>query len=319
MARQDGKYVFDPRSFSFRKAGRDVWRTVVSAVLYLLITVSLTIFAYALFALVVSTDVERRIKRENKAYEASIPELHRRVQLLEDAVAGLQYKDNSIYRDIFNTDAPSVDPINSLGFLFGSDTVPDVKIVSYTAAKSDALIEDAAVIEAELQRALRLVASPEIQLPPMMMPVRDVSYTQTGASRGSRMNPFLKAYVQHNGLDFIVPQGSPVYAAASGTVVSVTKSGKGLGNVIEIGHEGGFVTRYAHLSEIAVSSGQTVRRGARIGAVGMTGAAYAPHLHYEVRRDSLCLDPVNHLFASVSPEEYANMLFMAVNTEQSMD
>ena len=76
---------------------------------------------------------------------------------------------------------------------------------------------------------------------------------------------------------------------------------------------------YAHLSDISVKKDQKVTKGQKIGSVGMSGASYAPHLHYEVLKDGEYMDPVNYIFASVSPEEYANMLFMAVNTQQSMD
>ena len=68
-----------------------------------------------------------------------------------------------------------------------------------------------------------------------------------------------------------------------------------------------------------MSQGQSVRKGARIACAGMSGNSYAPHLHYEVRRDSTVLDPLNYIFASVTPEEYTNMEYMARHTRQSMD
>ena len=62
-----------------------------------------------------------------------------------------------------------------------------------------------------------------------------------------------------------------------------------------------------------------VRRGDVIGRVGISGNAYAPHLHYEVLRDTIVMNPVNHFFASVTPAEYLNMVVMSTNTKQSMD
>jgi murein DD-endopeptidase MepM/ murein hydrolase activator NlpD len=76
---------------------------------------------------------------------------------------------------------------------------------------------------------------------------------------------------------------------------------------------------YAHLESMKVRSGQRVRAGQQIGTVGMSGQAVAPHLHYEVRKDGAALNPVGCFFASVSPDEFANMLYMSVNTMQSMD
>ena len=88
---------------------------------------------------------------------------------------------------------------------------------------------------------------------------------------------------------------------------------------MEIKHAGGYTTHYAHLDNVYVLKGQKVRRGQKIGTVGMTGKSYAPHLHFEVLRDGVHMDPVNYIFASVGPDEYANMLYMSVNTMQSMD
>ena len=65
--------------------------------------------------------------------------------------------------------------------------------------------------------------------------------------------------------------------------------------------------------------GRKVEKGKRIGYVGVSGNSFAPHLHYEVLRDTVVLDPVNHMFASVTPEEYLNMMILSVSTGQSMD
>ena len=68
-----------------------------------------------------------------------------------------------------------------------------------------------------------------------------------------------------------------------------------------------------------MTKGQKVKRGQVIGQVGMSGNSFAPHLHYEVLKDTLRMDPLNYLFASVTPDDYMGMLFMSVNTGQSMD
>ena len=123
----------------------------------------------------------------------------------------------------------------------------------------------------------------------------------------------------HGGLDIIAPAGEPVYASADGVVSDVKRSRKGLGNVVTIDHGNGYFTRYAHLADMEAVKGRKVRRGTRLGYVGVSGNSFAPHLHYEVLKDTLVLDPVNHMFASVTPEEYMNMLVMSVSTGQSMD
>ena len=173
-------------------------------------------------------------------------------------------------------------------------------------------------IEQAFRSAFAALGDSSNVIPPMSLPLEEVSYSQVGASVGTKLDPSYGAYVFHEGLDFIVPRGTEVLAAAAG-VVSRVENSKKFGRTVEITHAGGYKTVYAHLETVSVRRGEKVSRLEAIGTVGMTGKAFAPHLHYEVRQGEFTLDPVHYLFASVDAEEYANMLYMAVNTMQSMD
>ena len=188
-----------------------------------------------------------------------------------------------------------------------------------SAAKLDLAGASAARVEENFRRIAQVLGEEGYSIPPMTNPLKNYSFAQTGASTGSRMNPFYKVSMQHNGLDMIAPSGEPVYAAADGTVSNVIRSRKGLGNVVEIDHGNGYMTRYGHLADVEVRKGRKLTKGTRIGYVGVSGNSFAPHLHYEVIKDTLVMDPVNYMFASVTPEEYVNMLVMSVMTGQSMD
>lgn len=312
-------YEFDHISFTIRNAGSHIWHTLRSLLWFVLVTATATILLYVCFALFVSTDTERNLKKENKMLQKLCPILEEKAELISDGVTSLQQKDNEIYKYVFHTEAPSIDPMGSLEQFFGAANIPDAKLVSYTAAKATRLSNTAASVDVALTRALLALSAPDFTLPPMTLPVKDISYPQIGASKGQRINPFLKAGIEHDGLDIIASQGSKIYAPADGKVTEVTTSSKGSGNRIEISHAGGYTTRYEHLSDIYVRQGERVTAGRCIGTVGMSGAASAPHLHYEVRKDSVARDPANYIFAGLTPEEYCNMLFMAINTEQSMD
>ena len=98
---------------------------------------------------------------------------------------------------------------------------------------------------------------------------------------GVRFDPFTRRPAFHSGLDFTGGMGSPIYSTAPG-IISFTGVRSGYGNTVEIDHGNGFKTRFAHLSGIAVSPGQRVAVGQRIGALGSTGRSTGPHLHYEV-------------------------------------
>lgn len=282
-------------------------------------TVSMAILYYAAFAVIFSTDTERRLRRENRMYEQEFPELSRKEALLADVVEGLKAKDDQIYVNIFHTSAPDMEPHAAIDFLAGLDSIPDKDIVQYAEKKIAFLESCSNVVEANFRQVMEVISDSGFVMPPMTNPLKDFSFAQTGASVGDKMNPFYKVSMKHNGLDLIAPSGEPVHAAADGVVKEVVKSRKGLGNVVVIDHENGYFTRYAHLSDVEAVRGRKVRKGTRIGHVGVSGYSFAPHLHYEVLKDTLVLNPVNHMFASVTPEEYINMLILSVSTGQSMD
>jgi murein DD-endopeptidase MepM/ murein hydrolase activator NlpD len=98
----------------------------------------------------------------------------------------------------------------------------------------------------------------------------------------------------HEGIDISAGSGTPIAAAAAGTVISVGYMG-GYGNLVVIDHGGGLATAYAHLSGFGVGSGQSVSQGQVVGYVGCTGHCYGPHLHFEVRVNGAAVDPLGYL------------------------
>ena len=97
--------------------------------------------------------------------------------------------------------------------------------------------------------------------------------------------------IRHQGVDIGVSSGTPIYAAASGTVSQATYNSS-LGNFVTIDHGNGYSTLYAHASSLAVRSGEGVSKGQIIARVGSTGFSTGPHLHFEIRRNGTPLDPM---------------------------
>jgi murein DD-endopeptidase MepM/ murein hydrolase activator NlpD len=98
----------------------------------------------------------------------------------------------------------------------------------------------------------------------------------------------------HEGIDIGVPYGTPIHAAASGTVIYAGWM-SGYGNLIVVDHGGGLATAYGHQSALAVGNGATVSQGQVIGYVGCTGHCFGPHLHFEVRVNGQPVDPLGYL------------------------
>lgn len=311
------RYILD-KDFNLLKVTRSLSGILWTCAKWVIATASLAAFYYLIFSLVINTDEEKRLKQENRLYEKLYPEMAQKEKLISDVVKDLQARDNAIYKQIFKSQAPSVDPQNSALFFFATDSTEDKDIVEYTERRSLALLDMTSRIDSNFKAVFSDAASSRI-LPPMLVPVPDLKFAQVGASVGKKMDPFYKVLTMHTGIDLIAGQGTPVIATADGVVLEVKRSGKGPGNIVEIGHDGGYRTLYAHLQDIVVRKGERVKAGRKIANVGMSGNSFAPHLHYEVHRDSLVLDPVNFFFASFSPEDYMKAAYMAATTGQSLD
>lgn len=286
---------------------------------YFLASISLALFYYAIFALLISTDTERKLQRENKMFKEIYPEMKQKEEILSDAILQLQIRDNQIYTEVFDTPAPTVEQMSTMNSLLSSDTIPDGDIVRYAAAKLEALDKVSSGVEETFRQIYAVLDTLPSSDIPMTLPLKNLSYAQVGASVGGKINPFYKVESHHTGIDLIAPAGTPVYATAPGVVTKVVRSRKGKGNNVTVSHEGGYFTIYAHLADIEVRKGTRVKTGTLIGNVGATGNTYAPHLHYEVLRDTLVMDPINHFFGAVSPKEYSDMLLMSTSTRQSLD
>ena len=315
----DEKYIFDKKDVRFRKEKTSVRRAVKRIFRLFLASISIAVLYYVIFALLFNTDTEKRLKRENRMLEELLPELEMKEALLSDVVRSLEARDDRIYEEMFQTSSPDVDPVRSLDFLHGLDTIPEGRLEIAAEEKLKSLTVRSAAVEDNFRRIFEIVSSEGFSAPPMHMPVRNASFAQVGASVGSKTNPFYKVPMQHSGLDIIASAGEPVYATAEGVVSDVIRSRKGLGNIVTLSHKDGYVTRYAHLADIQVRKGRSVKVGDLIGYVGTSGNSFVPHLHYEVLRDTLMLDPVSCFYASVEPSEYVNMLVMSSATGQSLD
>lgn len=120
--------------------------------------------------------------------------------------------------------------------------------------------------------------------------VNPTTVAYVSSSYGYRRDPFTRGGAFHAGLDFPGPMGSPIFAAAKGTVTFVGRR-SGYGNCIEVTHGNGLMTRYAHLSRFAAHVGETVDAGTRIAAMGSTGRSTGSHLHFEVRVNGRPVNP----------------------------
>jgi murein DD-endopeptidase MepM/ murein hydrolase activator NlpD len=128
----------------------------------------------------------------------------------------------------------------------------------------------------------------------MLPTAQPVPGSHLGSHFGWRTDPITGRSALHTGLDFQADPGTPILAAAGGVVV-IQEYHAAYGNMVEIDHGKGLITRYAHASEVFVKKGDLVKRGQKIAAVGSTGRSTGPHLHFEVLADGTPQDPQKFL------------------------
>lgn len=205
-----------------------------------------------------------QLRAENEKQRQQLDNLNHRVEAVEDTSRKLAEMSG------VNHDQPAV--MNGAGGPF----VP---------------LDEAAVVEyktKDLEQKLRAfeVVLRQRATVPSIWPVEG----SLESGFGGRRNPFGgSSYENHEGQDIEALMGTPVVAAASGTVI-IAGCQNGYGNVVYIDHGNGLSTRYGHLSHIDVTLGQRIARGEVLGRVGSTGRSTGPHLHYEVRINN---EPVN--------------------------
>ncbi len=119
-------------------------------------------------------------------------------------------------------------------------------------------------------------------------------YSRISSYFGYREQPLAGASTNHKGIDFAAPQGTPIYAAADGTVTSSGYSGKA-GKRIVINHGNGLVTIYMHCHALYVKAGTKVSKGQNIAAVGTTGNSTGNHLHFQVNSNGTPVNPLKYL------------------------
>jgi murein DD-endopeptidase MepM/ murein hydrolase activator NlpD len=161
------------------------------------------------------------------------------------------------------------------------------KQISAWEKQEDELLAESKRIEELIKKAAQQAAKGSGDL------TRPV-YGAVTSGFGYRIHPIFHVRKMHTGVDFDVDMGTPIKAAAAGTVIFAGWRG-GYGKCTIIAHGGGIVTLYGHQSQILVSAGQQVKQGQVIGKVGSTGYSTGPHLHFEVRVNGSPVDPLKYL------------------------
>lgn len=315
------KYKFNKEQLKFVEDKKGLKGWILVGIRYFLVSLILALAYYIIFALVVNTEKEKQLQVQTELMEQEYGKLQERIEVLDNTIKNLQQRDKEIYRSIFNSEPPVFSAAADNEMFEGIDTTRIEAIIKDSKKRLEVMEGGMIEVKGALQGITDSLAAKgeDVTSIPSIIPIKDFTIRQSGASIGKKMNPFYKTVAMHTGMDLLAATGTQILAAADGTVTQAQKKGKEEGHTIEIKHKNGYVTKYKHLGDILVRKGQKVKQGAVIGRVGVTGMSFAPHLHYEVWLNDEMMDPVNYYFGTLTPQMFMDMAVIVANTGQSLD
>ena len=290
---------------SFQVSGKSI-RAALSALL--MCALLLGTFSIAFFVKQSRHVQNAALRAENDALAGEVDEIREQMEALDASIAALTQKDEEL-RVVAGL--PEIDEdVRRVGVggpgTRGTSVAlarlnPSVGRKVETAEQDlGALVRRAALLRTSMDEALTTIERNRERMAstPTILPANG---HLSSLFSGNRYHPVLRVSRPHKGIDIAARVGEPILAAARGRVVYAGNRSNGYGNMVEIDHGYGYVTRYAHASRLHVRNGQKVDRGTRIADVGATGLTSGPHLHYEVEQNGRQVDPLNFVIGDALP------------------
>jgi murein DD-endopeptidase MepM/ murein hydrolase activator NlpD len=308
------KYRYNPETLSYEQVKQGWLYHIVRALIYGMPSLAIGIVLATLYIARVDSPTEKRLAREVAFYKQQFERVQEDMKLFNQVLDEISNRERNIYRVALG--APDMpESMRSMG-VGGTKRYMELEGYSYselvkrTRSGIDALqgklyaqvLSFKEIEKIALEQDERLASIPSIQ------PVSNKDLKRLASGFGWRIDPVYRTPRMHWGLDFSAPVGTDVYATGDGVVEEIEDIAWGYGKNIVINHGFGYKTRYAHLSAFKVKVGQKVTRGQVIGLVGNTGKSTGAHLHYEVEKNGVKVNPMSYFFNDLTPEEYDALL-----------
>ena len=329
MAKQK-RYIFNQLTQNFEVLETSKSRKVLRFLLVMLALLGVAfLFAVLLFTFFKSPK-EKSQARELEYMKLQYEILNDRLDNIEILLTDMEQRDNDLYRVMFEAD-PIPRQVRRSGFsdadryagLYGyinSNQVVSaarkLDVISsqlyHQSVSYDTLFDDTLF-------AMARNKSDMLAHIPAIFPLKETEIKYISSYFGYRPDPIYKVEKLHTGIDFSAQMGTEAYATGDGVVSDVEKGHWGYGNMVTIDHGYGYKTRYAHLQKAAVRKGQRMKRGQLIGFIGNTGKTTGVHLHYEVLKNDVPINPINFFYNDLTPDEYEQILEQSTLPTQTMD
>lgn len=286
--------------------------------------ISLAIVYYAVISLISDTPSEHALRHSTDRLEAEYEILAERYDSLSTIIDNIAERDRNVFRKLFESNPYDLNAdyqhrrLALHEQLLNMDNDELVAELSARTAQSEHRIEALVRAHDELEYEISALGE-SCDYIPSIQPVNNRQLTLLAAGKKPLIDPFHRTMREHHGVDYLVAEGTAVFATADGVVESLTEKNSTHGKAVTLNHGNGYKTSYSHLLDVRVKKGQHVKRGDIIAISGNTGLSLAPHLHYEVIFNDTRVDPVHYFFMELSPEEYARMIRIALSSMQSFD
>lgn len=287
---------------------------LIRKILLGLIVVSVVNVCFSYFFL---TPKMYRIDRENRELMIKYRILQERIRTAQQHIDEIRQRDNLVYRTLFSVDTLSMpaawQPYPDEKYRDLEDD-PFARLMIPTWKQLDRLARSLYQESISFDELQPLAKDKEKMTSaiPAIWPIdrKALHNNHIGAFNPRRFHPILKRIRPHNGVDFGCDRGTPIYATGDAVVERANRSGYngGFGRQVVLNHGFGYKTRYAHMQEVTVNRGDTIRRGQQIGTVGNTGRSTSPHLHYEVIYKGRPVNPINYFNRHITEEEYERLM-----------
>ncbi len=303
---------YNPQSLTFEKRKRtlpqQITRFLIHSSSIVLPSIFVSIIIFIIFGSPQERILEKHISDILFKYEMLNDEIKQKFAMLDE----IESHDTYFYRQYFEA-KPIPQSVRTAGY-GGSARYLEFKDYQYSKVMTEAhlsidnLSKKLIVQSVSFDEIILMLADKQKMLLsiPSIQPVSVKDVYAVGPF-GMRFHPILHINRMHNGVDLCAKGGSNVYASGDSYVKGI-KYHEGMGNYIVLDHGYGYETWYGHLRKILVQEGQKIKRGELIGLVGTTGLSNIDHLHYEVHKNGIPVDPVYFYYNDLNIEDYDKML-----------
>ena len=323
------KYVYNESTLQFEKVEKSGSRLMLQILGFASASMLIGLVAFFIADKYIDTPAKTALKQDINQMSMYVTNINEELDLLSKVLNNVQERDAHVHRSLFGM--PPLDENLWNSGTGGHAQYDHLKrfgdfgeVLEDNQRKMDQLKRRTYLQTQSLDTLQKLAEEKTKQLAsiPSIKPVR-LDHLKRRLNHlsgfGIRLHPVHKVKKMHQGIDFTAPRGTPIQATGDGKVVKVSKKRTGYGRHVVIDHGFGYKTLYAHMKDVSVKKGDTVKKGEQIGTVGSTGTSTAPHCHYEVRFNDKPVNPIHYVMDGLTPEQYQELVERAAKANQSFD